>query len=136
MCDYSLHDVKSRKAAKGDDLMLRKFGWHNVTGFGRPEDGAQCVTCVPHGATLLVTFSDGKAREAIFGHNDNGQWADGLIFANVPNFVYSLQDVALGAMAKVIMLPLDKSPAAQTNDADDEIVRLEDARQLESVHEY
>ena len=90
--------------------MLGKFGEYKVTAFGRPEDGTVCVTCVQHGTKLLVTGRDKKAREAIFGHNDKGQWKDGLIFSDTPSAVLSLQDLALGTMAKVVTLPLAKAP--------------------------
>ena len=112
MCDYSLHDVRSRKAEKGDNLALSKFGGYHVTGFGRPADGADCVTCLPHGTTLRVTGKDGKTREAIFGHNDNGSWSDGLIFADTPSVVLSLQNLPIGMRAEVVELPLAQAPTA------------------------
>jgi len=92
--------------------MLGKFGQYKVTAFGRPEDGTDCVTCVPHGTKLLVTGLDGKPREAIFGHNDQGQWQDGLIFSDTPSAVLSLQDLMLGTTAKVVTLPLAKAPSS------------------------
>lgn len=111
MCDYSLHDVASRKAEVGDTLMLRKFGRHQVTGFGRLEDGPTCVTCIPHGTKLEVVRKEKDVAVAIFGHNDKGDWRDGIIFADDPNAIFSLQGLPLGLMARVVALPVAKPPA-------------------------
>ena len=113
MCDYSLHDVKSRPAKKDDKLMLGTFGQYKVRGFGRPEDGTACVTCVPHGSMLEVTRFGRKPERAIFGHNDNGSWHDGLVFASEPNVVVSLQDLDLGTTATVWALPRVDKPVKQ-----------------------
>ena len=59
MCDYSLHNVKSRPAKVGDKLTTRDFGT-GTRGFSASED-ASVVVCVRPGTELSfaeeVTFS-------------------------------------------------------------------------------
>jgi len=46
MCDYSLHNVKSRPAKVGDKLTTRRF--HSfTTGFAAPEDANMAVCVLP-----------------------------------------------------------------------------------------
>ncbi|MEA2961392.1 MAG: hypothetical protein QOI46_1490, partial [Alphaproteobacteria bacterium] len=42
MCDYSLHNVKSRSAKVGDKLATRNFGT-GTRGFAAPEDATTAV---------------------------------------------------------------------------------------------
>jgi hypothetical protein len=53
MCDYSLHNVKSRPAKVGDKLTTRKF-YSGTTGFSAPEDASMAV-CVLPGTELSFT---------------------------------------------------------------------------------
>jgi hypothetical protein len=53
MCDYSLHNVKSRPAKVGDKLTTRKF-YSGTTGFAAPEDASMAV-CVLPGTELSFT---------------------------------------------------------------------------------
>jgi hypothetical protein len=50
MCDYSLHNVRSRPAKVGDKLTTRQFS-SGTTGFAAPED-AQVAVCVLPGTEL------------------------------------------------------------------------------------
>ena len=54
MCDYSLHNVKSRPAKVGDTLTTRDFGT-GTRGFAASED-ASIAVCVLPGTEL--SFSD------------------------------------------------------------------------------
>ena len=58
MCDYSLHNVKSRPAKVGDKLTTRNFGT-GTRGFAAPEDASVAV-CVLPGTEL--SFSDEVAQ--------------------------------------------------------------------------
>ena len=58
MCDYSLHDVKSRPAKVGDKLTTRKF-YSGTTGFSAPEDASMAV-CILPGTEL--SFADEVRR--------------------------------------------------------------------------
>jgi hypothetical protein len=46
MCDYSLHNVKSRPAQVGDKLTTRNFGT-GTRGFAAPEDASVAVCLLP-----------------------------------------------------------------------------------------
>ena len=58
MCDYSLHNVKSRPAKVGDKLTTRNFGT-GTRGFAAPED-ASIAVCVLPGTEL--SFADEVRR--------------------------------------------------------------------------
>src|SRR6201987_884074 len=53
MCDYSLHNVKSRAARVGDKLTTRNFGT-GTRGFAAQEDTTMAV-CVLPGTELAVS---------------------------------------------------------------------------------
>ena len=46
MCDYSLHNVKTRPAQVGDKLTTRMFGW-SPGGFAASEDKSVAVCLLP-----------------------------------------------------------------------------------------
>ena len=46
MCDYSLHNVKSRPAKVGDKLTTRNFNT-GTRGFAAPEDAGMAVCVLP-----------------------------------------------------------------------------------------
>lgn len=46
MCDYSLHQVKSRPAKVGDQLTTHDFGW-GTRGFTAPEERGVAVCVLP-----------------------------------------------------------------------------------------
>jgi hypothetical protein len=100
MCDYSLHNVKSRPAKVGDKLTTRDFGT-GTRGFSASEDES-LVVCVRPGTELSfaeeVTFSaTGLAgwwrkvinhktaifrqvnKERVVGHHDALEFPDGRI---------------------------------------------------------
>lgn len=53
MCDYSLHNVKTRPAKVGDKLTTRQFNF-GTRGFSAPEDGDIAVCLLP-GTELSFT---------------------------------------------------------------------------------
>ena len=73
MCDYSLHNVKSRPAKVGDKLTTRSFGT-GTRGFAASEDATVAV-CVLPGTELSFTdeirsLSTGLLpwRDKVMGH--------------------------------------------------------------------
>ena len=60
MCDYSLHDVKSRPAKVGDKLTTLKF-YSGTTGFSAPEDASIAVCLLP-GTELSFTGEVRRVR--------------------------------------------------------------------------
>ena len=60
MCDYSLHNVKSRPAKVGDNLTTHKFNTA-TTGFAAPEDANMAVCLLP--GTELA-FANGVTCQA------------------------------------------------------------------------
>jgi hypothetical protein len=100
MCDYSLHNVKSRPAKVGDKLTTRDFGT-GTRGFSASED-ASVVVCIRPGTelsfaeevTLSATGLAGWGRkvinhktaifrqvnkERVVGHHDALEFPDGRI---------------------------------------------------------
>ena len=69
MCDYSLHNVKSRPARVGDKLTTHFFR-SGTRGFCAPED-ARVAVCVLPGTEL--SFADEVRRESIW------PWSKGVI---------------------------------------------------------
>jgi hypothetical protein len=70
MCDYSLHDVKSRPAKVGDKLTTLKF-YSGTTGFSAPEDASMAVCLLP-GTEL--SFTDEVRRVRLW------PWSKDVIF--------------------------------------------------------
>ena len=120
MCDYSLHNVKSRPAKVGDELTTRSFGT-GTRGFAASED-ANVAVCVLPGTEL--SFSSEVTRQAtgLFGwrgkvikhttaifrqvnkqkvaaHHDALEFADGQIVL--------LTLLAEGQQATVLQLPAE-----------------------------
>ena len=54
MCDYSLHNVKTRPAQVGDKLTTRLFGW-STGGFAASEDKSVAVCLSPGGPHPVST---------------------------------------------------------------------------------
>jgi len=123
MCDYSLHNVKTRPAKVGDRLITRDFGT-GTRGFSAPEDASMAV-CVLRGTEL--SFADEVRRvrmwpwsknvinhkTAIFRqinqhdpmhHHDALEFPDGQIV-----LLTFLQE---GQQAIVLQLPAGQIPAA------------------------
>ena len=125
MCDYSLHNVKSRPAKVGDKLTTRQFNT-GTTGFAAPED-AYTAVCVLPGTELAFArqvssrprgfFARGAITlhytTAIFRqinkdkaqtHHDALEFPDGQIVR--------LTDVFDGEEATVLQLPAQPASAA------------------------
>ena len=64
MCDYSLHNVKSRPAKVGDKLATRNFNT-GTTGFAAPED-ANTAVCVLPGTELAFAEKVSYRRRGFF----------------------------------------------------------------------
>ena len=128
MCDYSLHNVKSRPAKVGDKLTTRHFDT-GTRGFAAPEDPnvAVCVlpgtelsfagevTCIPTG---LLAWRERviKHKTAIFrqinkervaAHHDALEFPDGRI---VP-----LTLLCEGQQATVLQLPAEPKTSIESN---------------------
>jgi hypothetical protein len=126
MCDYSLHNVKSRPAKVGDKLTTRDFGT-GTRGFSASED-ASVVVCVRPGTELSfaeeVTFSaTGLAgwwrkeinhktaifrqvnKERVVGHHDALEFPDG-------RFVL-LTFLDEGQQATVLQLPAEPKTVSE-----------------------
>ena len=67
MCDYSLHNVKSRPAKVGDKLITRQFHF-GTTGFSAPED-MNVAVCVLPGTEL--SFANEVRRSGLWPWNKN-----------------------------------------------------------------
>ncbi|MFZ2077804.1 MAG: hypothetical protein WAV38_14350 [Xanthobacteraceae bacterium] len=126
MCDYSLHNVKSRPAKVGDKLTTRDFGT-GTRGFSASED-ERVVVCVRPGTELSfaeeVTFSAaGLAgwwrkvinhktaifrqvnKERVVGHHDALEFPDGRIVL--------LTFLDEGQQASVLQLPAEPNAASE-----------------------
>ncbi len=126
MCDYSLHQVKSRPAKVGDKLTTRNFGT-GTRGFASPEDVTTAV-CVMPGTELAFaqqpsTTASGFLgwgvktvghRTAIFrqinkseprAHHDALEFPDGQIVL--------LTDLCEGQEATVLQLPAQPATPAE-----------------------
>jgi hypothetical protein len=67
MCDYSLHNVKTRPAKVGDKLVTRRFNYSTL-GFSAPEDKHVAV-CVLPGTEL--SFAHEVRRERVWFWSKN-----------------------------------------------------------------
>jgi hypothetical protein len=126
MCDYSLHNVKSRPAKVGDKLTTHNFNTGTV-GFVAPED-ANTAVCVLPGTELAfakevrcgpsrwfgLKASTVNHTTAIFRqinkdnphtHHDALEFPDGQIVR--------LTDVVEGQEATVLQLPVQPATAAE-----------------------
>src|SRR5271157_2437572 len=65
MCDYSLHNVKSRPAKVGDKLTTHHFNT-GTRGFAAPEDASTAV-CVLPGTELAFATAVRYGRNGFFG---------------------------------------------------------------------
>jgi hypothetical protein len=125
MCDYSLHNVKSRPAAVGDKLTTRNFGT-GTRGFAAPEDITTAV-CVLPGTELafsreVACMASGflglrtrkmNARTAIFRQINKDQpraHHDALEFPDGETVL--LTDILEGQEATVLQLPAQPATAA------------------------
>jgi hypothetical protein len=65
MCDYSLHNVKSRPAKVGDKLTTRNFGL-GTRGFAAPEDATTAV-CVMPGTEIAFSQEPVRGASGLLG---------------------------------------------------------------------
>jgi hypothetical protein len=126
MCDYSLHNVKSRAARVGDQLTTRNFGT-GTRGFAASED-ADTAVCVMPGTELafsreVACTATGflglgarrmKHRTAIFRQLNKDQprvHHDALEFPDGQTVL--LTDLLEGQQATVLQLPAKPATAAE-----------------------
>jgi hypothetical protein len=69
MCDYSLHNVKSRPAKVGDKLTTQNF-YTGTRGFAAPEDTNMAV-CVLPGTELAFAKPVMRSPRVLFGWKAN-----------------------------------------------------------------
>ena len=123
MCDYSLHDVKSRPAKVGDKLTTRKF-YSGTTGFSAPEDASMAVCLLP-GTEL--SFTDEVRRVRLWPWSNDVIYHKTAIFRQINQQVPMHHHDALefpdgkvvlltllveGQGATVLQLPAGQMPAA------------------------
>ena len=129
MCDYSLHNVKSRPATVGDKLTTRNFNT-GTRGFAAPEDASTAV-CVLPGTELAFASEVRCGPSGLFGlkvstvnhttaifrqvnkdepraHHDALEFPDGQIVL--------LTDMVEGQEATVLQLPAQPMTAAEVKD--------------------
>src|SRR5271169_6717929 len=82
MCDYSLHNVKTRPAKVGDKLVTREFIGTLTRGFASPED-LDVAVCVLPGTEL--SFSDNVRRIRSWPWSKNVIHHKTAIFRQVAN---------------------------------------------------
>lgn len=127
MCDYSLHNVKSRPARVGDKLTTRDFGT-GTRGFAAAEDAnvavcirpgtelsfASAVACLPTGffAWRGTTLNHSTAifrqvnKNKVVAHHDALEFPDGRIVL--------LTLLEEGQQATVLQLPAEPKTAVAT----------------------
>ena len=126
MCDYSLHNVRSRPAKVGDKLTTRNFNT-GTRGFAAPEDVSTAV-CVLPGTELAFASQVRCGPSGLFGlkvstlnhstaifrqvnkdepraHHDALEFPDGQIVL--------LTDIVEGQEATVLQLPAQPMTAAE-----------------------
>jgi hypothetical protein len=126
MCDYSLHNVKSRPAQVGDKLTTRNFNT-GTRGFAAPEDAGTAV-CVLPGTELAFAEEVRCGASGPFGlgvtavnhmtaifrqlnkdepraHHDALEFPDGQVVL--------LTELVEGQEARVLQLPAQPTTAAE-----------------------
>ena len=126
MCDYSLHNVKSRPAKVGDKLTTRNFNT-GTRGFAAPEDVSTAV-CVLPGTEVAFASQVRCGPSGLFGlkvstlnhstaifrqlnkdepraHHDALEFPDGQVVL--------LTDMVEGQEATVLQLPAQPATAAE-----------------------
>ena len=127
MCDYSLHNVKSRAAKVGDKLTTRDFGTGTV-GFAASEDWSVAVCVLP--GTELSFISKVRCLGTLFA------WRDKIINYNTAIFrqinkdkmaahhdalefpdgqIVLLTALAEGQEAAVLQLPAESKTAVEAD---------------------
>jgi hypothetical protein len=126
MCDYSLHNVKSRPAKVGDKLTTHHFNT-GTTGFAAPEDANMAVCVLPGTELAFATTVRCEApwlvgwrpetinhttaifrqitKDARYAHRDALQFPDGRIVL--------LTRLVAGQEATVLQLPAKPATATE-----------------------
>jgi hypothetical protein len=128
MCDYSLHNVKSRPAKVGDRLTTRDFGT-GTRGFAASEDRSVAV-CVLPGTELSFTSEVKCLRTGLFGWRDKTINYNTAIFRQINRDKMTAHHDALefpdgqvvlltaldeGQQATVLQLPARPTSAAEAD---------------------
>jgi hypothetical protein len=124
MCDYSLHNVKSRPAKVGDKLTTSSFNTCTI-GFAAPED-ADMAVCVLPGTEIAFARNVSRRPRWLFGtrtinhstaifrqinknnphtHHDALEFPDGQIVL--------LNNLVEGQQAAVLQLPAQPATASE-----------------------
>ncbi len=69
MCDYSLHNVASRPACVGDNLVTKRFAATSTRGFAAPEQPAMAVCVLPGTELAFENDVEWDRPFAIFRQN-------------------------------------------------------------------
>ena len=125
MCDYSLHNVKSRPAKVGDKLTTRNFNT-GTRGFAAPEDATTAV-CVLPGTELAFASQVRCGPSGLFGlkvstlnhstaifrqvNKDEPSHHDALEFPD--GQVVLLTNMVEGQEATVLQLPAQPATAVE-----------------------
>jgi hypothetical protein len=125
MCDYSLHNVKSRPAKVGDKLTTQNF-YTGTRGFAAPEDTNMAV-CVLPGTELAFAKAVRCSPRGLFGRKTNVVNHTAAIFRQInkdqplthhdalefpDGQMVLLTDVFEGQEATVLQLPAQPGTAA------------------------
>ena len=96
MCDYSLHNVKTRPAKVGDKLVIREFIDTLTQGFASPED-LNVAVCLLPGTELKTAIFRHINLANPMAHHDALEFPDGQIVL--------LTTLKPGQQATVLQLP-------------------------------
>ena len=108
MCDYSLHNVKTREAKVGETLVVTDFRSGGGRGFAGVDDCTTAVCLKPGTELSLGTFQQVN-KEYPNQHHDGLVAADGSFTL--------LVRLALGQQATVLQLPAQAKPAGESASA-------------------
>jgi hypothetical protein len=126
MCDYSLHNVKSRPAKVGDKLTTHHFNT-GTRGFAAPEDTSTAV-CVLPGTELAFAKEVRCGPSGLFGWKVNAVNHTTAIFRQInrdephthhdalefpDGQIVRLNDVCEGQEVTVLQLPAQPATAAE-----------------------
>jgi hypothetical protein len=126
MCDYSLHNVKSRRAKVGDKLTTRNFNT-GTRGFAAPEDASTAV-CVLPGTELAFASEVRFGQSGFFGSTVKAVTHTTAIFRQInkdeprthhdalelpDGQMVLLTDMVEGQEATVLQLPAQPTTAAE-----------------------
>jgi len=111
MCDYSLHNVKSRPAKVGDKLTTHHFNT-GTRGFAAPED-ANTAVCVLPGTELAFAKEVGCRPRSLLGWKASTVNHTTAIFRQISKDDPLLTDLFEDQEATVLQLPAQPATAAE-----------------------